>query len=158
MRTILIAITITIAFASCCKEKNGNICSSNQFQVMPFVERYGNFSCGGNLYEYQYVLRRESEIDSLSDCFIAPPIPFPIDETDFVYIMIGKMAYHYRDTFETLLLKDTCNKKLVYQVDMIQQDTALNTFPGVVSMFCSAENIPSGYQVEVKYKYVPLPE
>ncbi|MCO5280147.1 MAG: hypothetical protein M9931_03700 [Chitinophagales bacterium] len=94
----------------------------------------------------------------LSYCTFSPPVAFPIDETDMVYIMVGKMAYHYRDTFYSKLFKDTCSKKLTYEVNMVQRDTVYNTFPGVVSMFCSIENIPADYQVEVKYKYVPLPE
>ena len=82
---------------------------------------------------------------------------FPVDETDFAYIMFGKMSYFRYDTFQTALFKDTCAKKLVYQVDMIQRDTTHRQFVGALTMFCSVENIPADYQVEVKYTYVPLP-
>lgn len=157
MRTKIILLSITILFliTGCCKRKTENPCIATQFSVAPFVERYGTFWCGGNN-EYAYILRTESEIDSLSGCSFSPPVPFPVDETNMVYIMFGKTAYHYRDTFQTSLFKDTCNKKLIYQVDMVQQDTAYNTFPGVVSIFSEVENIPTDYQVEVKYKYVPI--
>ncbi|MFN8287799.1 MAG: hypothetical protein U0V74_13665 [Chitinophagales bacterium] len=102
-------------------------------------------------------MRKKAEIDSLADCTFSPPVPFPADETDFVYIMFGKMSYYRYDTFQTSLFKDTCSKKLTYQVNMIQRDTTHWQFPGVMSMFCEVENIPADYQVEVKYQYVPLP-
>ncbi|HRG88140.1 MAG TPA: hypothetical protein PLW44_03910 [Chitinophagales bacterium] len=157
--------TATIVFCSicvfliggCCKDKTGNACNEAAFVVDPFLERYAYFTCGGNLYEYQYVMRRKAQIDSLSDCNFSPPVPFPVNETDFIYIMFGKMSYFRYDTFQTILFKDTCLKKVTYQVDMIQHDTTHRQFPGVISMFCSVENIPADYEVEVKYKYVPLP-
>ena len=142
---------------SCCKHKGDNICNSNNASINPFIEKYYVFTCGGNLYEYQYVMRKKSQIDSLTDCTFSPPVAFPVDETNFVYIMLGKMSYYRYDTFQTALFKDTCLKKLVYQVDMIQRDTTHWQFPGVMSMFCSVENIPADYQVEIKYKYVPIP-
>lgn len=131
---------------------------SGNFIVSPFVEAYYTFTCGGNLYEYQYIMRKKSQIDSLTDCTFSPPVAFPVDETDFAYIMLGKMSYHYGDTFQTSLFKDTCLRKVVYDVSMVQRDTALLQFPGARSMFCAVENIPTDYTVEVKYKYVPLPE
>ena len=138
----------------CCKDKKS--CKGSAFQIHPFTERYAKFECQNNN-EYTYIFRNSKQIDSLQPtCSFAVPVAFPIDETDMVYIMFGKTAYHYRDTFQTNLLKDTCNKTLTYEVNMVQQDTAFNTFPGVVSMFCSVQNIPADYKVEVKYKYVPL--
>ncbi len=151
----IVLMLITFALWGCCKDKND--CKSENFQVQPFIERYYTFTCGGNLYEYEYIKRKKIQIDSLSDCTFSPPVAFPIDETDMLYIMFGKMSYHYDDTFQTNLLKDTCLKKIIYEVNMIQRDTALwSNGGGVLSMFCSVENIPADYQVEVKYKYVPL--
>jgi hypothetical protein len=157
IKSIALFIISFSLVASCCKDKTNNTCNEGPFEVSPFLERFGYFTCGGNLYEYQYVMQRKSQIDSLFDCTFSPPVPFPVDETDFVYIMFGKMSYYRYDTFQTSLFKDTCSKKLTYQVDMIQRDTAHWQFPGVMSMFCEVENIPADYQVEVKYKYVPIP-
>jgi hypothetical protein len=74
--------------------------------------------------------------------------------------MVGKEFTHYSDTFQTRLLKDTCNKKLTYEISKIQRDTTKYCCPygitAVTSMFCSVENIPSDYKVEINYKYVPL--
>lgn len=104
-------------------------------------------------------MHRKSQIDSLTDCTFSPPVAFPVDETDFVYIMFGKMSYYYKDTFQTAVFKDTCLKKVTYEVNMIQRYKTLESNGGGVrSMFCSLENIPADYQVEVKYKYVPLGE
>lgn len=153
---IIFCELVLLLITGCCKHKTESVCNANQFQINALREKYGSFTCGGNLYEYQYIMRRQAEIDSLFDCHFAPPVPFPVDETNMIYIMVGRMAYHYRDTFQTTLFKDTCNKILVCQLDMVQQDTAFNTFPGVVSIFSEVENIPADYQVEVKYKYVPI--
>lgn len=159
MTKIAYNLVVLVLFAfilwGCCKNKNE--CVEGSFRVQPFIEKYGDFWCTGNN-EYTYIFNHKYQIDSLSYCTFSPPVAFPIDETDMVYIMVGKMAYHYRDTFYSKLFKDTCSKKLTYEVNMVQRDTVYNTFPGVVSMFCSIENIPADYQVEVKYKYVPLPE
>jgi hypothetical protein len=162
MRIVTIALSgICFLFlAGCCKDKNGTSCKGDSFEIAPFLERYGYFTCGGNLYEYQYVMRKKAQIDSLSDCTFSPPVPFPVDETDFVYIMLGKTFEYYKDTFQTTLWKDTCNKKLIYEVNRIQRDTARYCCPygitAVSSMFCTVENIPADYEVEVKYKYVPI--
>ncbi|MBL7777585.1 MAG: hypothetical protein JNK66_04720 [Chitinophagales bacterium] len=158
MKPIAIGVIVAVAtlLGSCCKDKAH--CASAPYYVDPFIEKYYTFTCGGNLYEYEYIMRRKSQIDSITDCTFSPPVAFPIDETDFVYIMIGKMSYFYGDTFQASLSKDTCLKKLIYDVSMIQRDTAQLQFPGTRSMFCAVENIPPDYQVEVKYKYVPLPE
>jgi hypothetical protein len=159
MRIAIVFCSICfLLVAGCCKHKDENTCNSTQFHVSPFLERYGNFTCGGNLYEYQYVMQRKSQIDSLFDCTFSPPVPFPVDETDFVYIMFGKMSYFYKDSFQTVLYKDTCLKKLTYDISLIQTHLdSLSNGGGVLSLFCSVENIPADYQVEVKYKYVPLP-
>lgn len=135
---------LSLFIPGCCKDKKE--CVGNKFSIPPFVEKFGSFTCGGNLYEYEYIKRRKSEIDSLTDCTFSPPIAFPIDETDMVYIMYGKMSYYRYDTFQTTLLKDTCARKLVYQIDMLQRDTTHWQFPGVMSMFCSVENIPADYR------------
>lgn len=160
MRNLLLVSVVALFFliCGCCKDKNDTLCNSNDVPVKPFLEKYYVFTCGGNLYEYLYVMHRKSQIDSLTDCTFSPPIAFPIDETDMVYIMYGKMSYYRYDTFQTTLLKDTCARKLVYQIDMLQRDTTHWQFPGVMSIFCSVENIPPDYEVEVKYKYVPLGE
>lgn len=156
MSNKVIAIVILFLVTGCCKHRgHENPCVANQFNISAITERYSDFWCTGND-EYTYVLRSKAQIDSLSECHFSPPAPFPVDETDYVYIMFGKMSYYKYDTFNTALFKDTCSKKLVYQVDMIQRDTTHWQFPGVMSMFCEVENIPADYQVEVKYKYVPI--
>lgn len=149
--------SFVLSITACCKHKTDNdvICNPTSLNISPFIERYGNFTCGGNLYEYEYIKRKQSQIDSLFDCTFSPPVAFPVDETNMLYIMYGKMSYYRYDTFQTQLFKDTCSKKLVYQVDMIQRDTTHWQFPGVMSMFCEVENIPADYQIEIKYKYVP---
>lgn len=159
-KTILFTFIATLFVASCCKKKPDVECIGGEQKIQPFIERFSDFWCLGNN-EYTYILRTKDEIDSLADCNFSPPVPFPVDEESFVYLMVGRMSYHYRDTFQTSLLKDTCNKRLIYDVKMIQTDTAYNCCPygtgGVLSMFCSVENIPADYEVEVKYTYVPLP-
>jgi len=147
-----------IFLAGCCKDKDGE-CLDNAFSVKPFTERFYVFRCNNNDVEYSYVLRSREQIDSLQPvCFFTAPVAFPIDEIDMLYIALGKMSYHYSDTFKTNIIKDTCNKLVTYDVQMIQRDTTLFQFPGIISMYCAVENIPADYRVEVKYKYVPLPE
>lgn len=158
MKNSSLSLTLIVAsilmLAGCCKEK---ACKEEQVETKPFVEKFAHFTCGGNLYEYQYVYRSKADIDTLSDCTFTPPVAFAVDEKDFVYIMYGKMSYYYADTFQTFLQKDDCNKRIIYNVDMIQRDTTLwSNGGGVLSMFCSVENIPADYEVEVKYKYVPI--
>jgi hypothetical protein len=153
----LLAVFLCLLINGCCKHKSENTCIPNSFRVNPFIEKYAYFTCGGNLYEYQYIKRKQAQIDSLTDCTFSPPIAFPVDETDMVYIMYGKMSYYYRDSFQTQLLKDTCLKTLTYQVNLIQTHTdSLSNGGGVLSTFCAVQNIPADYKVEVKYKYVPL--
>jgi len=155
---VFLLFLTTIILLSCRKSKEE--CVDGKSSIQPFIEKVGSFTCGGNLYEYEYIKRNKSQIDSLTDCTFSPPVAFPIDESDMVYIMVGKEFTHYGDTFQTQLWKDTCNKKLVYEVNKIQRDTTRYCCPygvtAVTSMFCSVENIPADYQVEVKYKYVPL--
>ena len=152
-----ILLVLVSYFTGCCKDKEE--CANGTVSVTPFVEKYGSFTCGGNLYEYEYIKKTKSDIESLTDCTFSPPVAFPIDETDFIYIMYSKLSYFSNDTFQTTLYKDTCNKILVYDVSMIQRDSVKVSFypQGVArSMFCSVDNIPSDYKVEIKYKYVPL--
>lgn len=156
----MLYIAILSLIAGCCKHRpDENPCIANQFNIYAITERYSDFWCTGNN-EYTYILRSKSQIDSLSNCYFSPPAPFPVDETNMLYLMVGRMSYHYKDTFETFLYKDTCNRRLTYTVNMLQRDTAFNCCPygigAVSSMFCSVENIPADYQVEVKYKYVPI--
>jgi hypothetical protein len=145
--------------AGCCKDKK-DLCVGNSVSVNPFVERFYIFWCNNNDAEYTYTFTKSEQIDSLQpDCFFTAPIAFPIDESSMRYFILGRISYHVKDTFQTTLLKDSCSKKLVYEVNMIQRDTAYyfaDQRGGVLSMFCSVENIPPDYQVEVKYKYVPL--
>lgn len=155
-KTIIIIATICflIVLYSCKKD-----CNNKTTPILPFIEKYGDFTCGGNLYEYEYIKRHKTQIDSLTDCTFSPPMAFPLDETDMVYIMVGKLSYYSNDTFQTNLYKDTCAKKLTYELSMIQRDTIKVSFypQGIArGMFCSIENIPADYEVEVKYKYVPL--
>ena len=147
-----------LIIAGCCKHKTETICNPTTFQVIPFVEKYGYFFCGGNDYEYTYTLRKKIQIDSLADCTFSPPVAFPVDETNMLYIAVGRLSFYRNDTMaETRITKDTCSKKVVYEVNMKQRDTTLAAggLGAVMSIFCSIENIPADYQVEVKYQYVP---
>ena len=146
---------ILLLLNACCKNKME--CVNGIINVSPFVERYSKFECQNNM-EYTFIFSNKSQIDSLfPTCSFNSPIAFPIDESNMKYFLVGRLSYHQKDTFQTVLLKDTCNKSITYQVDMIQRNTSLWQFPGVISMFCAVENIPADYKVEVKYKYVPLP-
>ena len=156
MKNIAIMLICLFIIAGCCKDK-GKECVNGSVELAPFAEIFGGFYCNGNT-EYQYVFRKKDEFSALQpDCFFPGGMFFPVNEDSVVYIAIGKMSIHRKDTFETTIVKDVCNKKMVYNVSMIQKDTALNNFPGPVHMFCTVENIPADYEVEVKYKYVPLP-
>ncbi len=153
---IIFFITI-IAFAVVGCRKNKEVCVGDAFGVNPFVERFFVFKCNNNDTEYTYTFTNREQIDSLKPvCFFTAPIAFPVDETDMLYIALGKMSYHYSDTFKTNIIKDKCSKRVTYDVQMIQRDTTPFQFPGIISMYCAVENIPADYQVEVKYKYVPL--
>ena len=159
MRKIIFFITIIAIVVAGCR-KNKNECVGNAFGVNPFVERFYVFWCNNDDAEYTYIFTNKEQIDSLNPvCFFTAPIAFPIDEKNMRYFILGRLSYYERDTFQTSILKDSCSKKLVYEVNMIQRDTAYY-FPdqrgGILSMFCSVENVPSDYEVEVKYKYVPL--
>ena len=47
---------------------------------------------------------------------------------------------------------------MYYSISLIQRDTTVLSNGGAVKgIFCTVENIPADYEVEVKYKYVPLP-
>ncbi|OJV25458.1 MAG: hypothetical protein BGO32_00090 [Bacteroidetes bacterium 37-13] len=156
-----IAVLILVTAGGCQKEKCSR-CNSTSFKVTPFIERYAKFECNSND-EYTYIFRRKAQIDSLEpNCYIINSIAFPLDETDMTYIIVGRLFEHYKDTFKTVLINDTCNKVLSYEVTGIQRDTIKYCCPygvnAVSSVFCSVENIPADYQVEVKYKYVPLGE
>lgn len=157
---MFLGLTSALLFVSgCCKEKNS--CKSVVFQTTPFVERANKYRCNNGASEFTHIFSNSQQIEDLKPtCFFTAPIAFPIDETNMRYFLVGRLSYHQKDTFQTVLLKDTCLKTLVYDVSMIQRDTAYY-FPdrkgGILSMFCAVENIPSDYKVEVKYKYVPLP-
>ncbi len=156
--TIFFISGLIFIISGCCKHKPDIVCNPASLETQPFIQRFAVFSCGSNDYDYTYIARRKEQIDSLTACTFSPPVAFPIDETGMVYIMFGKMSYYYNDTFaSTHILKDTCSKKLVYEVNMVQRDTTLwSNGGGVLSMFCSVENVPADYQVEVKYKYIPI--
>ena len=141
----------------CCKDKND--CKASSFTVNPLIEKYDAFQCNNNNQEYTYVFEKKAQIDSLIPmCFITSPIATPLDDLNMKYLIVGRVTTHRRDTFQTNLFKDTCLKILTYDVSMIQRDTTHWDIPGgVQSIFCSVENIPADYKVEVKYKYVPLP-
>lgn len=154
----IVGVVILLLFSSgCCKDKIDAVCKPENFRIEPFVEKRHIFQCN-NSDEFTYIFRRKEQIDSLSPtCFMTGSVAFPVDETEMVYILLGRLSTHYRDTISfTELLKDTCNKKLTYDVSMFQTDTTPNTFTGRRTIFCSVENIPSDYTVEVKYKYVPI--
>jgi hypothetical protein len=152
-------ITLILFFNSACK-KEKNKCVGDAFLIQPFVDRSGVFYCGSNDFEFTHIVRKKSQIDSLTNCSFSPPVAFPIDETNMVYIAFGKLSYHHKDTITTTIMKDSCSKVLIYDVSMIQRDTTSLCCPEGISVvrniFCSVENIPADYQVEVKYKYVPL--
>ena len=136
-----------------------NNCKGLAFQINPFTQRFGKFSCGSNDYEYTYIFNSSKQIDSLVPTCRLRNTAFPIDETNMKYLILGRLSYYRGDTFQTNLLKDTCLKTLTYEVNMIQRDTTRPSFypqGGVRSMYCAVENIPSDYKVEMKYKYVPL--
>lgn len=156
--TFSISLFLVLA-TGCCKDKNEEVCNPTPLVVQPFIEKRHVFQCN-NSDEFTYIFRKKEQIDSLDPtCFFIGSVAFPVDETNMVYILLGRTSYHYRDTISvTELFKDTCNKKMTYDVSMFQTDTTANTFPGRRTIFCSVENIPADYQVEVKYKYVPLGE
>jgi len=148
-----------VLISGCCKHKTDTVCNSTPIQVQPFIEKSGIFFCGGNDYEYTYTARKKAGIDSLTACNFSPPVAFPVDETDMAYIMLGRMSYHYMDTLVAAnITKDTCLKKLTYEVNMIQKDTALwSNGGGILNIFCEVENIPADYTIDIKYKYVLMP-
>jgi len=160
MRVVIFAVSIfLITLAGCCKDKN--LCKNEFLSIRPFIERFYIFWCNNNDVEYTYIFNNSQQIEDLRPtCFFIAPVAFPIDEKNMQYFLVGRLSYHQKDTFQTSLLKDTCSKTLVYDVSMIQRDTAYY-FPdrrgGILSMYCAVENIPADYKVEVKYKYVPLP-
>lgn len=142
--------------SSCCKHKTSD-CYNSQIPTTPFYEYFQKFYCNNNV-EYEYVFRKKEQIDSLlPECFIASGnTSFPVDQNNMIIFAIGKLSQYHRDTFQTNFFKDTCGKKLTFNINMIQRDTIPWQAPGaVVSMFSIVENIPADYQVEVKYKYVP---
>jgi hypothetical protein len=149
---------IMMTLSSC--RKNKEECVGDKFSIQPFVERYGVFYCGDNDSEFTHIARRKCQIDSLTNCSFSPPVALPIDETNMVYIAFGKLSYHHKDTLTTIIMKDSCSKKLTYDISMIQRDTTTLCCPEGISVvrniFCSVSEIPTDYQVEVKYKYVPL--
>ena len=149
---------VVLVIAGCCKDKEENICKSNPMQIVPFIEKRSVFQCN-NTNEYTYTLSKKEQIDSLQPtCFFVGSVPFPVDETNMFFLLIGRMSYYLKDTISfTELKKDTCQKKLTYVVDMVQRDTVLlSNGGGIRSIFCVVENIPADYQVEIKYKYVPI--
>ena len=156
-RKLFIAAIVFIFISSCCKDKK--ICKQGNLMIKPFKELFYNFNCN-NSNEYTYIYTNSKQIDSLKPtCFFTSPTFFPIDETNMRYFIVGRLSYHEKDTFQTVMLNDSCLKYLICEVNMIQRDTAYY-FPdrsgGVLSMFCAVQNIPADYKVEVKYKYVPL--
>lgn len=153
----LVGVILLLFVTGCCKHKSENICNPTPLPVTPFVEKRHIFQCN-NSDEFTYIFRTKEQIDSLDPtCFFIGSVPFPVNDANMLYIMAGRTSYHYRDTISfTELLKDTCNKKLTYVVSMYQTDTTVNIIPGRRTIFCSVENIPADYQVEVKYKYVPI--
>ncbi len=153
----IVMVAVIFFLSACCKHKQDDLCKQENHSTLPFVEKFNYVMCDDSS-ERLYVLTRKSQIDSLEPhCVIPFPIAYPVDETDMAYIIFGKMSYYRRDTFETALYKDTCNKKLTYDVKMIQRtDSSLGSFAWPLYMFCSVENIPADYTVEVKYKYVPI--
>lgn len=140
----------------CCKDKKIECIDGNK-PVLPFVEKFAGFWCNEDV-EYEYIFRKREQIDSLyPNCFFPGSTAFPLTDNEVVYFIFGKIAYHKQDTFITTIFKDTCANSVTYEINMVQRDTSLNEFPGVMPIFCTVENIPADYEVEIKYKYVPLP-
>jgi hypothetical protein len=155
----MVVISVII-ISGCCKKQDTN-CKIGSYSIQPFVQKIDAFQCNNGNNEYTYIVNSKAQIDSLAPtCFVTSSIAVPLDEMNMKYIVAGRLSYHHNDTFQTTLLKDTCLKTLTYEVDMIQRDTTHFCCPfgsgGVVSIFCSVQNIPADYKVEVKYKYVPL--
>jgi hypothetical protein len=153
---IMLVISLAIFVFGCRKDKDE--CKPNIFQVFPFQEKIEVFDCNNDETDYTYVFTKRDQIDSLNPiCFFTAPIAFPTDEYGMRYILLGRFSSYFRDTLTSTLYKDTCNKVLYYDVKMIQRDTALwSNGGGLQHIFCSVSEIPADYQVEVKYKYVPL--
>ncbi len=160
--SLLAVVLLFMLLIGCKKDKcvKQTECKTARYTISPFAERYGSIFCGGNDYEYTFILRKKEQIDSITECTFSPSPAFPIEDSNMVYIMFGKLSYHHKDTLNTTLFIDTCQKLLTYEVAMIQQDTTVLCCPYgisvVRSIFCSVENVPADYQVEVKYKYVPI--
>jgi len=156
----LCVLVLCFYTSGCCKHKSEDLCNPTTLTLEPFTEKRTVFQCNSTG-EYTYIFSKKEQIDSLDPtCFFIGSVPFPVDETNMVYLMVGRMSYYLKDTISlTELKKDSCQKRLTYEVNMIQRDTVfLSNGGGIRSIFCSVENIPPDYQVEVKYKYVPLPE
>ena len=157
-KTDCLFVLLIVTFAGCCKDKNEgrHRCNNLAFTVTPFIEYKNNFSCNDTS-KFIGIFRSKNQIDSLSpDCVFTSSVIFPVDQQEMLYLIYGRTSYYYSDTFITALLKDTCNKKLTYTIDIVQRDTNHLEFPGTGFVFCEVENIPADYQVEVKYKYVPI--
>lgn len=145
-----------LILSGCCKNKSD--CKSGNLTLKPFLERIETFDCNNGESDYTYIFSNSKQIDSLQPtCFFTAPVVFPLDESNMRYLLVGRFSAHYKDTLESTLYKDTCSKILTYDVRMIQRDTALwSNGGGIQHIFCSVQNIPPDYKVEVKYKYVQL--
>lgn len=155
-----VGVIMLLFVAGCCKDKNppSPECTSTSVEISPFAEKIVGFWCNNNV-EYEYVFRDRYLIDTLQpNCFFTGSTAFPIDNTTSVYILLGKPTHYNNDSFSTKLFIDTCLKKLTYDVNLIQTDTTYYAQLSIAPIYCFAENIPADYQVEVRYKYVPLPE
>ena len=155
MKKLILLLLIVMSIGSCKKDKVS--CDNTQVQIQPFVETTTNYQCNGNN-EYTYILRRQGQVDSLQpNCFATGPLAFPINDIDMVYIIVGRMSYYHNNILQTSLFRNSCAKKLIYNINMIQKtDTLESNGGGILSVFCEVDSIPADYDVEVNYKYVPL--
>ncbi len=154
----LLAVAILFLVTGCCKHKKEDVCNPTSISVTPFVQKIEVFDCNNGETDYTFVFAKSSQIDSLHPtCYFTAPIAFPTDETNMRYFLLGRFSSHFHDTIISTLYIDSCARVLYYDVKMIQRDTALwSNGGGLQHIFCSVENIPADYQVEVKYKYVPI--
>ncbi len=156
MKKVLIVSIITLSLYSCCKHKHEETpCIGGSIKIMPFKEKFAGYWCNDNE-EFTYIFRRKIQIDSLEpNCSFIGTAVFPVDDIAMAYILLGRSTHYINDSFSTELYKDTCLKKLFYNVNFIQTDTVYHSSTGIVPIYCFVENIPADYQVEIKYKYVP---
>lgn len=148
---VVFVVSLIISSLLSCKKD----CKSSDIETSPFVQRL--YYCNDGI-EHTYILRRQEDVESLEpNCYFPNSSIFPLDDTDMVYIIFGKMSYFHKDSFTTKLVRNTCQKTLTYEVKMIQRTkTELGEFAWPKYIFCSVDSTPEDYDVIIDYEYVPL--